>query len=156
MRKLILAASIFMASHPLLASSLDIEDQWVREAPPGMQMMAGYATLKNPTAKDIVVTSVQSPAFSDIEMHTTKIVDGIAKMEEQKTLIIPASGELKLAPGGFHLMLMMPKERYTEGRQLDMTLNIEGGESQTISFEVKKDGKMKMDHSHDHHHDHKH
>ncbi len=124
------------------------QDQWIREAPPGMQMMAGYATLKNDTDKTIDVLSVESPAFKAIEMHTTKIVDGTARMIEQEKLTIPAHGELKLAPGGFHLMLMMPTKALKAGDHVQMTLFLNDKKQKTIDFEVKKASSMQKMHSH--------
>lgn len=150
MRKLLITV-LLLGSSATIADTLGVEAPWVREAPPGMQMMAGYATLKNASDKEINVVDVESDAFGDVELHTTKTVDGVAKMIQQEKLTVPAGGELTLAPGGYHLMLMMPKERYTEGKALEMTLKLDNGESQTITFEVKKGDAMMMHHHHHHH-----
>lgn len=149
MRSVLLTALLMMGT-PAIADTLTVDTPWVREAPPGMQMMAGYAILKNSGDKAVQVVNVESEAFADIEMHTTKTVDGVAKMIQQETLVIPAGGELTLAPGGYHLMLMQPKERYTEGKALDMTLTLDNGDSLTTTFTVKK-GDTMMGHHHHHH-----
>lgn len=125
---------------------LAAEGQWIREAPPGMQMMAGYTTLKNNTDKDIEVLGVESPAFNAIEMHTTKIIDGTARMIEQEKLLVPAHGSLTLAPGGYHLMLMMPAKLLKAGDHVNMVLFLNDKKQKTVDFEVKKASSMPMHH----------
>ncbi len=123
-------------------AGLSIDDPWVREAPPGMQMMAGYATLNNATDTPIHVVSVSSDAFKMIEMHTTEIIDGVARMLEQETLSVPANGSLALAPGGFHLMLMQPAKQLKASDRVNITLVLDNGEEKRVEFEVKKGGAM--------------
>ena len=70
---------------------LMIEGAWIRAAPPGAHMRAGYATLRNGGDAPLVVRGARSDAFGEVSMHSTQIEDGIARMRE-----LP---EITLAPG---------------------------------------------------------
>ena len=66
---------------PLVASDVDIARPM-----PGMKMSAGYLVLTNNTDEPIRITSVSSPQFAAVEIHETKIEDGIARMRELEAL----------------------------------------------------------------------
>ena len=54
--------------------------------------------------------AVTSPQFGAVEIHETKIEDGIARMRELDALVVPARGSVTLERGGKHLMLMKGKD----------------------------------------------
>jgi copper(I)-binding protein len=120
------------------ANVLQYEDAWIREAPPGMSMMAGYLNIRNNGDKDVAIVSATSDAFMDIEMHKTEITDKTARMIEQERLLIPKGGEMELSPGGFHLMLMMPIEPLKEGDKVDVKFKQGAGLVDKVEFEVLK------------------
>ncbi len=82
----------------------------VRVTPPRTEggMSAGYFTLKNHTGETITITGVSSPQFERVDMHETRIEDGVSRMRPIDVLTIPPGGEVRLEPGGKHLMLMRP------------------------------------------------
>ena len=53
-------------------------------------------------------------------------------------LKIPAGKILKLAPGGFHLMMTNPGRELNPGDQIDVTLHFDSGETQVIIMTVTK------------------
>ncbi|GIS40278.1 MAG: hypothetical protein Ct9H90mP13_01240 [Pseudomonadota bacterium] len=55
---------------------------------------------------------MKSNAFDQIEIHSSFIEDGISKMRKINNLRISENSEMKLEPGGYHLMLMSPKKGY--------------------------------------------
>lgn len=65
------------------------------------------------------------------------VVDGLMNMKELKTLTIPVNDQVRLAPGGKHLMMISPKKDLVQGDKVDLTLIFSSGESQTVSVEVK-------------------
>ena len=52
---------------------------------------------------------MKSNAFDQIEIHSSFIEDGISTMRKIDNLRISENSEMKLEPGGYHLMLMSPK-----------------------------------------------
>lgn len=117
--------------------AIQFENTWIREAPPGMQMLAGYMTVRNNSDKDAAILSASSEAFAAIEMHKTEVVDGTARMIEQEKLLIPAGDSLELSPGGYHLMLMMPTAPLKAGHKVTINLQLEGGSTESIEYEVR-------------------
>ncbi|MGD8977501.1 MAG: copper chaperone PCu(A)C [Gammaproteobacteria bacterium] len=90
-------------------------DPWIRLAPPGAGMMAGYLVLENPGEQPLELVAVSSPAFSSVEVHRTEIVGGVARMIAEPDLTVPPGGRAVFEPGGRHLMLHGPARDLGEG-----------------------------------------
>jgi len=118
--------------------TLSIENAWIPEAPPGASVMAGFMTIKNDSDKSIDIVAISSPAFKTIEMHLSKEVDGIAKMLPQKKLIIPAKQQLTLKSGSYHLMLMKPVKRLTDGQSANLQFSLSNNKTLNIDIPVKR------------------
>lgn len=87
---------------------LEINDVTVFAPLPGTRVSVAYMSIRNNTQADMVIGSIRSPQFASVNMHETRIVDGISKMTKVETVRIPARSTLKLAEGGLHLMLTKP------------------------------------------------
>ncbi len=118
--------------------TLSIENAWIPEAPPGTSVMAGYMTIKNNSNKSIDIISISSPSFKAVEMHLSKEVDGIAKMLPQKKLTIPASQQLILKSGSYHLMLIKPVSRLTDGQSATLNFSLSNKKTLDIKIPVKR------------------
>ena len=115
---------------------LRISNAWVREAHPDAKTNAGYMTLINTGPEDVTLVKIESDGFSDIEVHEMTSVDGLMKMKKIEDMTIPSNGKVQLGPGGRHLMMMDPKDHYSTGQMVDMTLTFRSGKTQLISVEV--------------------
>src|ERR1044072_3823185 len=104
-----LAPLFFIATGAHADGKLGVFDAWIRAAPPGVTMMAGYATLKNSGDAPISVLTVQSDAFRQSSIHQTVIEHGVAKMRETPRIDLAPGATVKLKPGGAHLMLVDPR-----------------------------------------------
>jgi copper(I)-binding protein len=116
---------------------LQVSDAWVREAPPGARMMAGYVTVKNTGTQPQGVVSVDSPDFDAVEMHKTVTENGISKMLALDGVDVPAGGEARFEPGGMHLMLFAPKRVLKAGDKLQMDFHCSKNQSLKTEFVVK-------------------
>ena len=58
------------------------------------------------------------------------------KMREIRDLVIPANGKAMFKPGGWHLMMIGPKQALTGGQTIDMTLIFDSGVTQTVTVAV--------------------
>ncbi len=114
-----------------------IMNAWIREAIPPVTVNAGYMTLINTNAQDVELVKLESDAFSKIEVHEMSHVNGMMKMQKLSKIIIPANGQLKLSPGGKHLMMKEPKQDFVKGQTIDITLTFKSGLTQTITVNVK-------------------
>lgn len=119
------------------AGNLGVTDAWIRAAPPGAQMLAGYATLSNSGDVPLTILTVQSDGFRMTSLHET-IVDksGVSKMRELHRLTIAPGATVTLAPGGKHLMLMHPRSGIAAGDKVQVVFLLRDGERVETYFDV--------------------
>jgi copper(I)-binding protein len=140
-----------LAATPVFgAGRLVVDAAWIRAAPPGARMLAGYARLTNAGDAPLVVTGAASAAFGDVSMHASIIEDGVAKMRPLDTVTLAPGATETFAPGGKHLMLMQPAASLATGEKATITLTVEGGGDVAAEFTVR-DGAPEAGHAH---HDH--
>jgi len=124
----IAAALLLIACSPESPpASPSVSDAWVREAPPGAGMTAGYLTVHNPTDRAIDIVGVQSGDFGSIELHSTVTEDGVAKMRREDVVTVPPGGTVVFEPGGRHLMLFDPVRPLAEGDTVVLTVVLSDG-----------------------------
>lgn len=118
------------------------DDLWLRAAPPGVKMMAAYATLENQTDETLTLIGAYAPDFGMAEIHRTVEENGVFKMREQKSLPLPPQSSIQMEPGGLHIMLMMPERRFQVGDEARICLiytDAAGAEHvQHLDFPVKR------------------
>lgn len=101
---------------------------------PITENMAGaFLVIKNTGDTADKLTSVTSDLAKDVSIHKT--VGN--KMEEVKSLDVPAGGELKLARGGNHLMFMGLAHKPVEGDKVSIKLHFATAEPVTVEVPVK-------------------
>lgn len=115
---------------------IGVFDAWIRAAPPGASMLAGYATLKNTGDAPLTILTVQSHEFRMTSLHETVIDGDTVRMREMHRLKVPAGGEVQLAPGGKHLMFMQPRREIRAGDQVGVTFLMADGSRVETSFDV--------------------
>jgi len=95
----------------------------------------GYVTLTNPGAAPRVLTGVSSSGCGSIMLHRTESQGGTDRMVEVGSVTIPPHGSFRFAPGGYHMMCMMP--RMHPGQTVPVTLRFADGARVTVRFAVK-------------------
>jgi len=114
---------------------------WIRAAPPGSQMLAGYATLTNTGDTRISILTVQSDAFREAAIHETVTERDVTKMRELQRLDIEPGATVELKPGGRHLMLSDPRHAIVPGEKVGMVFLLgDGNRVQTYFDVVAPDG----------------
>ncbi len=93
--------------------ALSVTPLVLNNAPPGAMMRAGYLTVSNMTPHDRTLISARSNAFGLAEFHRSEVIDGKARMREQKNLVVAAGESLVFEPFGLHIMLMRPLNEHT-------------------------------------------
>lgn len=164
MNRIVLAACLLLPGVVIADMALLVaENPRTMQPPPGASVAAGFMTLGNHSDQDVVITGATSEAFDRIEIHESVIENDVARMIRQETLTVPAQGEVELAHGGFHLMLMGIREPLQPGQEIPVTLSTESGEIHVL-LQVMAPGnhampstdeghgvthKKKMSHGHD-------
>jgi copper(I)-binding protein len=115
-----------------------VEKAWIRAAPPGATVLAGYALLRNDCARPVVVTGAKSRDFVLVQLHETKTENGTSTMRHAKRTPLAARATLALAPGGYHLMLMHPRRALPEGTVVKLELLLADGRRVPVDFTVHR------------------
>ena len=130
-------------------SGLQVTEPWIREAPPGTSVMAGYMTLSNAGDTPLVIEAVSSPDFEAIEIHRSWIEDGIARMQPVSKLTIPAGDSIRLEAGGYHLMLLRPGQALAAGDDVTLLLHRADGACVRVTAPVVRQTESSV-HQHQH------
>ncbi len=130
------------------ASDLALSDAWVRALPPVQRVTAGYLTVTNNGAAAVTITGGTAELAEALEIHTTREVNGMMRMEPLQELVVPAGGAIELAPGGTHLMLLGLERMPTPGERVEICLTSVDGASACTSAEVRQGAPEDGHHSH--------
>jgi periplasmic copper chaperone A len=137
--KILLSLSLLAcASLANACAELDVSNAWIRMPAPNAKMLAAYMSVKNPSDQSILIQGLSSESFNAVEMHTTEVVNGVAKMRQLEMLEVKVGQEQALAPGGKHLMLMGPQRTFAEGDKVSIALTLCENKQQTVQFVVAK------------------
>ena len=146
----IILLSTLFGHYAIADDKLEINDAWIAEAPPVSKVMAAYMEIENDTGQARQAVSMQCGEFERAEFHRTVEKDGMARMEHQQVLNIAADSELKLEPGGYHIMLFNPARALVAGDRTECSMKFEDGTTIAFGLEIRKSSVE--DHSHHHHH----
>ncbi len=128
-----------MASEAMAAGHLVVESGWIRSAPPGATMLAGYGTLHNIGDAPVVVTGVESADFGSASLHKSQNNNGVEHMQPLGDLQIAPGARVAFAPGGNHIMLMQPKKELRNDDSVPIHIVTKGGDSIVGIFVVRDD-----------------
>lgn len=141
-QRLLLIFALCASLLPAMAAdgpTVRVNHVWVREAPPGVEVMAGYFVLENLTGKPLALTETSSPDFGSVMMHESVVKDGEESMQEVTQVQVPAHGSVEFKPGGYHLMLMQPKKNLFSGDMVTLMLKFSDGSELAILANVRRE-----------------
>ncbi|MDA3875462.1 MAG: copper chaperone PCu(A)C [Halothiobacillus sp.] len=141
MKQWFVGSMILMMSFAAQAAPV-ISGPWIPEQPPGAMASAVFLTMKNSSDQPEALIKATAPGFKAVQMHKSIQVDGMHRMIEEKEIAIPAHGETQLAPGGYHIMLIGPKNPLVAGDHVPLTLTFSDGTKETLQVPVKKRAAM--------------
>ena len=120
------------------AGDLVITQAWARATPKGAKIGGGYLTIENKgTAPDRLIGGSADIAGS-VQVHEMSMDGGVMKMHPlDKGLAIEPGKTVKLAPGGYHLMMMDLKSPLKKGDKLPITLEFEKAGKVQVSLDVE-------------------
>ena len=119
------------------AGDLVITQAWSRATPGGAKIGGGYLTIENKgTAPDRLIGGSADVA-GKIEVHEMAMNNGVMTMRPlDKGLSIEPGKTVKLAPGGYHLMMFDLKSPLKQGDKLPVTLEFEKAGKVQVSLDV--------------------
>lgn len=139
-------------AHDYKVGQIEVDDLWVRASAPGQSHGAGYLEIDNNAKTPDRLLSISSDSAERVELHTVQTENGVARMRHlPEGIEVPADGDVKLAPGGYHIMFMNLKQPFVAGAKVPATMKFEKAGEVAVTFEVKPIGYQSGDdHSHMH------
>ncbi|WP_461517590.1 copper chaperone PCu(A)C [Porticoccus sp.] len=132
-----LVALLIMWSAPLMAGEFVVSDAYIRGLPPDQTVTAAFMTLSNGLDRDCHLVGASSPLTSRAEVHAHSHHGGTMSMRPVDVLTIPAGQQVRLQPGGYHLMLFGWQGNLSDGEQTAITLLFENCEKIEFSVPVR-------------------
>ena len=131
-------ASSPVRAEDVKAGDLVISQAWSRATPNGAKVGTGYFTIENRgTAADKLV-GVTGDVSPKIEVHEMSMSGGVMKMRPvDGGLTIDPGKTVKLAPSGYHLMIMDLKSPLKQGDKLPLTLQFEKAGKVAVTLDVQ-------------------
>lgn len=98
---------------------------------------AAYLTIQNQGGDDDRLLGAGFAGARRVEIHETRVnAEGLATMRPVESIAIPAGGEIRLEPGGLHVMLMGLTSSLVSGDTVRLDLEFEKSGSRTVAAEV--------------------
>jgi copper(I)-binding protein len=136
------------------AGDLVISQAWSRATPNGAKIGTGYFTIENKGTTADKLVGVSGEVSDKIEVHEMSMNNGVMKMRPvDGGLTIDPGKTVKLAPNGYHLMIMDLKSPLKQGGKVPVTLEFEKAGKAAVTLDVQGigaqgpsggDGMMKM------------
>lgn len=129
----LLAASMAVQATTPAKSQIRVSHAWIRVLP-GALPAGGYAVLSNTGDTPITLTGASSLAYANVMLHKSSMHDGMSSMHMVSQLKLAAHATVKLAPGGYHLMLMQAAHKVSPGDNVPITLHFADGSQLEADF----------------------
>ncbi len=141
--RLAFVASAFLVG-PALAladAGVTVTNVWAKSTAPGQNVAAAYLDVVSSTPAALV--RAESPAAKLVELHEMKMEGQVMKMRAVPKIDLPAGKEVKLEPGGLHVMLIDIKQPLKVGEKVPLTLVFEAdGKTEKVNVDAQvKDAK---------------
>ena len=119
----LMAFVVLSMANAVSAQNIEVKDAWVRGTVPAQRSTGAFMDI---TAKQAVrLLSIDSPSAASVELHNMTMTNGVMKMFPVDGLDIAAGKTAKLAPGGYHLMMMGLKQQMKTGERVPLKLTFE-------------------------------
>ncbi len=137
----VFAAALFAVparAEEVKAGDLVITQAWSRATPGGAKVGGGYLTIENKGTEADRLTGGSADVAGKVEVHEMAMNNGVMTMRPlDKGLVIEPGKTVKLAPGGYHLMLLDLKSPLKQGDKLPVTLEFEKAGKVSLSLDVQ-------------------
>ncbi|WP_455477767.1 copper chaperone PCu(A)C [Bartonella sp. B10] len=138
----VLACIFAFISQPAIAhqyqlGNIEIIHPWIRAIPNGIKVGSGYLHIINHGNTPDRLISISTKGVQATEIHSMTVVNDIMKMEKiHNGIEIPGNGEIKLKPGGDHIMFTGLSQPFKPGDKISAKLTFEKAGTIDIDFYV--------------------
>jgi copper(I)-binding protein len=128
-----LFAAALLAGSATAGEPLKVENAWVRATASGQEITGAYLDITSPTTARLV--KVESPV-GVAEIHSMALRDDVMEMRRIDSLELPAGQTVRLAPGGYHVMLIGLKKPLKLGDGVRLRLTVERANKSKTTVQV--------------------
>jgi periplasmic copper chaperone A len=100
---------------------LEIDPPWARATIGIARPGAAYVTFRNTGDQLEKLVDFSTPAAAHSEVHEMTHEGGVMKMRSAVSLEMPPGKEVRLEPGGMHIMLMQLRQALEKGDSIPIT-----------------------------------
>jgi len=123
------------------AGDLVITQAWSRATPGGAKVAAGYLTIENKGSTPDRLIGGSADVADKVQVHEMTMNKGVMTMRPlDQGLTIEPGKIVKLAPGGYHLMILDLKSPLKRGDKVPVTLDFEKAGKVKLSLDVQAAG----------------
>lgn len=116
---------------------LVVSQAWTRATPGGAKVGGGYLTIENKGTTADKLIGGSTDVAGKLEVHEMSVNNGVMKMHPvEGGLTIEPGKTVKLAPGGYHLMLVDLKHPLKQGDKVPVTLQFEKAGKVDVTLDV--------------------
>jgi periplasmic copper chaperone A len=120
------------------AGDLIISQAWSRATPGGAKVAGGYLTIENKGSTPDRLIGGSADVADKVQVHEMTMNNGVMTMRPvDQGLTIEAGKTVKLAPGGYHLMMSDLKNPLKRGDKVPVTLEFEKAGKVKLSLDVQ-------------------
>ena len=135
-RRLLLPALLLLAScAPQGDPGIELSDAWARPTL-GQAPGAVYLTIDNKGAADDRLIGASTDQAAMAMVHQTELIEGIARMRMANEINVPAGEQIKMVPGGTHLMLEGLRAPLQVGDKFDLVLRFRQSGDKKVNVSV--------------------
>lgn len=98
---------------------------------------SAYFTIKNNGDTDDALVAASAPVADMVSLHEVVTQGAQSKMQPVDKIDVPAGGEVKLEPGGLHVMLEELTQELKEGDSYTLTLEFQSGLTMDVEITVE-------------------
>lgn len=119
------------------AQPVEVKEAWIRGTVAGQKASGAFMSLTSRAPARLVAAA--SPVAGVVEIHSMKMDGGVMRMFAVDGIDLPANQTVKLAPGGYHVMLMDLKRTLKAGDRvpLKLTFELAGKKREAVELEVE-------------------
>jgi copper(I)-binding protein len=130
--------SPLLRAEEVKAGDLVITQAWSRATPGGAKVGGGYLTIENKGSTPDRLIGGSAEVAGKVQVHEMAMNNGVMTMRPlDKGLVIEPGKTVKLAPGGYHLMLLDLKSPLKQGERVPLTLEFEKAGKIAFSLDVQ-------------------
>lgn len=130
------------------STALRIEQAWARPTVTGQSIGGGYVSITNTGRVADRLVGGSTPAARRVELHAMTMEGDVMRMRQIDAIDLPPGRQVKLEPGGLHLMLIDLTAPLKTGASVPLTLRFEKAGEVPVQLSVRQPHPAAASHKH--------